>query len=767
MHAERKGEGRFWGTVAFAIVMIAGLALLQLEPRPLEANAPATEFSAARAKASLARILMDERPHPTGSAENDHVRQRVIEAFRALGIETSEQETIACGEYGNCARVINVVADIPGRAAGPAVLLNAHYDSVGAGPGASDDGAGLATLLEVARALKQGGTPERTIRFLVDDGEEVGLLGAEAWTTASSPDDTLAVVVLEARGTSGPALLFETHKGNMELIRAYARAAASPASSSVYFSVYERLPNRTNFTVFKREGYRGMAVAFIEEPARYHTPLDNLEHLSDRSLQHMGELALSLTRELSANGLRDSEENASWFDLAGTTLVYWPEQWNVWLSVAALLLVSFVGYSAWRSGRASPTHVLGGWFAILGVLVVAAGIGWGIWQIGRARGGDSGWFANGSFLVMAAWLAAVVSATLPFTVVRRAPSILSMWTSVWLIQGILGVVLARLLPGAAYLAFMPALAAGLSGTISLFGRHRDRVEGMLLVPFGVSLLLVVPLVHSLYDGLGLVAVPGVAVLACLTLLPLMVASTEARRTAMLTVAGVGLVVASVVAFLLTPVFSASVPRGLNVVAVHGGDGSASVLLLGAADPIPSRIRGAAEWSKEPAELLRRPGADQSPRLWTTRIEDADAEPPDLSASTLDDAAGSATLRLVVRPGDPDSLLRIRFPESVDLVDLAFGGHAVAIEGRQWSTLALRGVPADGATVTARVQAGSEVMVIEERPGLRPAARRLADLRGSAEVPIGPGDRTITVARLAIDSLHGKVADVLTPNSDSP
>ena len=53
----------------------------------------------------------------------------------------------------------NVVARLEGTEQGPAVLLAAHYDSVAAGPGASDDGTGAATVLEIARALKYCRSP--------------------------------------------------------------------------------------------------------------------------------------------------------------------------------------------------------------------------------------------------------------------------------------------------------------------------------------------------------------------------------------------------------------------------------------------------------------------------------------------------------------------------------------------------------------------------------------------------------------------------------
>src|SRR5690606_40854732 len=81
-----------------------------------------------------------------------------IRDFHVTGVQT-------------CALPI-LVATIPGREGDEAVLLAAHYDSVAAGPGAADDGAGVAALLEVARALKARRPPRRTVVLLFSDGEE-------------------------------------------------------------------------------------------------------------------------------------------------------------------------------------------------------------------------------------------------------------------------------------------------------------------------------------------------------------------------------------------------------------------------------------------------------------------------------------------------------------------------------------------------------------------------------------------------------------------
>jgi carboxypeptidase Q len=75
----------------------------------------------------------------------------------------------------------NTIAEIPGT--GPhrdeIVMLGAHMDSWHAGTGASDNGAGVAVVMEAVRILKAiGAKPDRTIRVALWSGEEQGLIGS-------------------------------------------------------------------------------------------------------------------------------------------------------------------------------------------------------------------------------------------------------------------------------------------------------------------------------------------------------------------------------------------------------------------------------------------------------------------------------------------------------------------------------------------------------------------------------------------------------------
>ena len=102
----------------------------------------------------------------------------------------------------------NVVARLEGtNDGGKAFLLMAHYDSVSTAPGASDDGAGVASMLETLRALKAGPPLKNDVIFLFTDGEERGLLGARAFVDSHPWAEDVGVVLnLEARGNTGPAI---------------------------------------------------------------------------------------------------------------------------------------------------------------------------------------------------------------------------------------------------------------------------------------------------------------------------------------------------------------------------------------------------------------------------------------------------------------------------------------------------------------------------------------------------------------------------------
>lgn len=82
----------------------------------------------------------------------------------------------------------NVIARIPGTDRAQEILtLTAHYDSVAAGPGAYDNMAGAAVIMELCRYF-QVHRPRRTLEFIWFGAEEEGLLGSQSYVNTHSDE---------------------------------------------------------------------------------------------------------------------------------------------------------------------------------------------------------------------------------------------------------------------------------------------------------------------------------------------------------------------------------------------------------------------------------------------------------------------------------------------------------------------------------------------------------------------------------------------------
>ena len=117
--------------------------------------------------------------------------------------------------YEDDLNTFNVIAEIPGT--DPAlrdqvVLVGAHLDSWHTGNGATDNGDGVAAVMEAMRILTAlRAQPRRTIRVALWSGEEQGLLGARAYIAqhlASPADREKLAVYLNDDPGSGRTLGF-------------------------------------------------------------------------------------------------------------------------------------------------------------------------------------------------------------------------------------------------------------------------------------------------------------------------------------------------------------------------------------------------------------------------------------------------------------------------------------------------------------------------------------------------------------------------------
>ncbi|MCX6371552.1 MAG: M20/M25/M40 family metallo-hydrolase, partial [Actinobacteria bacterium] len=286
-----------------ALVVAVVAALVVVGVTPLGVSPPAPErsaaggFSAGRAMVLLRAIAA--APRPMGSEGAAQARDAIVAELKALHLASHVQTASAvAAQSGRVAGTVsNVVARLPGSDPSRAVLLVAHYDSVPVAAGAADDGGGVVTLLETARAMASGPRPRNDIIFLFTDGEERGLLGARAFLREEPWAYGVGVVLnFDSPGSSSPVLMYETSAGNGLLVREFVAAAPRPHTSSLMFEVSRRLPIASDFRPFVAAGVPGMSFGALDGPAFDHTAYDSLESFHARSLQHEGDTALALAR---------------------------------------------------------------------------------------------------------------------------------------------------------------------------------------------------------------------------------------------------------------------------------------------------------------------------------------------------------------------------------------------------------------------------------------------------------------------------------------
>jgi hypothetical protein len=521
--------------IAFLVLVTVFVISRQTAPRTIPADAPATAYSSGRAMKYLE--VISQSPRPPGSAGHAAARDHILKELTAMGLQPEVQETnvVSSRPDGSGLAVVvrNVIARLKGTSGGKALLLAGHYDTVPNAPGASDDGASVATMLETLRALKAGPPPNNDVIFLFTDAEELGLLGAKAFVDEHAwAKDVGLVLNFEARGTGGPVVMFETSEGNGWLMREFAKAAPAPVANSLLYEIYKLLPNDTDLTEFRRAHLPGLNFAFIEGVLRYHTQADNIENLDQRSLQHQGSYALALARHFGNVKLDQAGgENAIYFDVLGTVLLHYPAGWVLPLSILILVLFVAVVVLGLKRRRLTIKGIVAGFLLFLLNLFVAYVAVYLIWlfiatvQVSMGRSLIDDYYRDNLYFVGFVLVAVAVTAAL-YNLYRRKVSTENLFAGAILCWVILLLLTSLFLPGGSYILAWPLLFA-LLGLAYIFvakeGKARPLISvvvlGLCAVP---AIVLLAPIIYMILVALGLSAVAMVmplVVLLCGLLIP--------------------------------------------------------------------------------------------------------------------------------------------------------------------------------------------------------------------------------------------------------
>lgn len=749
-------SGALWALGVFAVLFVLFFfRAVPLTLDPLRATNAPDQFDAVRAIDRLGKVL-DGTPHPVDSAPLDGVRSRLLQEIVTLGYKPEVKATNTCrgsisGSSIRCALVQNIYFTA-GPKTGPALILTAHYDSVPASPGFGDDGIGVAVWLEVAKQLKEH-PPEKPVMFLITDGEETALLGAQAFVNAKADYgvEVGRIINLEARGVRGPAMMFETGHPNAGVVSDWAKNGARPFSNSMMTAVYELLPNSTDLTVHLRDGSNGINIAIADGLDFYHTNHDDLAHLDRASVQHMGDQALGATRAfLAADWAVDHEGGEiAYSDIASRIFVQLPQVFSL------ILLGLCFGVSAMLLVR--PTRA-GGWqkldwraFALPPALGLAGGLIAFVTQfaISLVRPEPSFWTAYPQALNMAIFAGVALMGALGLAYLAPNSKRESLFASGWFWFLIVGMGLSFAKAGFSMMYLMPGMVFVIAAAVAwLLPRFQ-------LIAYGVAsamlVLIFFPLLHLLDVMMGLSMAAMFGVVEAMVLAPLLALAGGIQRGKTLVLGAIGVIfVAGLVATSVVPAYSVDRPLPLNFTAHYNMDESKAALFAGAR---PGALPKAVKDQLTVGEIASPPGAAANLAAKSIPF----TPPTPATARLVSDTAtaeGKRSLKLqLAAPGA--RVVRLRIPAEGHPTQLAYGDKPIAMREAQngFYIVEIVGRAADGATLDFTLAPPANAA--SKQPDwiiqgiwtqLPPDAKPLTDARPETAVRIQDGDVTVTTKK---------------------
>lgn len=212
----------------------------------------------------------------------------------------------------------NIVAKIPGGdLANEYVIIGAHYDHLGNTcrtpdaadticNGATDNGAGDAAVLEIARKIKAAGTPRRTVVLALWDREEDGLVGSNYY--AQHPivpiAKTIAYINFDIQGANLLPSLRNTsfavgaETGGARLTDAVKSAIGNgPLQTRLVSSIFGQ--GRSDYVNFTNVGVPNVFFSDSTGPC-YHTTKDELKVVDFTKLERQVDIAYRLSADLIA-----------------------------------------------------------------------------------------------------------------------------------------------------------------------------------------------------------------------------------------------------------------------------------------------------------------------------------------------------------------------------------------------------------------------------------------------------------------------------------
>lgn len=474
-----------------------------------------TDFSIDHALHHLKNI--SQKAHYVGSEEHKNVQNYIVNTLNKLGFETEIQTQTAINKKwiaGTTAE--NILARYKGSGNGKALMLLSHYDSNPHGSlGASDAGSGVVTILEGIRAyLAKNETPKNDIIILISDAEELGLLGAQAFVDEHRwTKDVGLVLNFEARGSGGPSyMLMETNGKNSKLLSEFLAAKPNfPAANSLMYSIYKKLPNDTDLTVFREDAnINGFNFAFIGDHFDYHTAQDSYERLDRETLLHQADYLTTSLNYFANSDLENlnSDEDFVYVNFPFIKMLTFPFSWVIPMLIIAIVLfiiLLFVGFSL---KKITKKGVLKGFLPFLISLVLCGGIsfyGWKLLEIIHPQYKDilHGFTYNGYIYIFAFVFLNLFILLKVYKYFRKQDKIRDLLIAPIFFWLIINVLISLYIKGAGFF-IIPVFTALLVLAISIFMYLEQRSLRILSTIFFIpTIYIFAPMIKMFPVGLGL------------------------------------------------------------------------------------------------------------------------------------------------------------------------------------------------------------------------------------------------------------------------
>lgn len=246
--------------------------------------------------------------------------------------------------YNDVHNVIARVEAASPTATNQSLLMNCHFDSVPDSPGASDDGAACAVMIELFRVIIATGHPlNYNLIFLFNGAEENIMQASHGFITQHRwAQEIVGFINLEACGAGGRELLFQAGPSNPHLLDVYSQVVPYPYASTLAQEIFQSglIPGETDFRIFRDFGkLSGVDFAWSSNGYVYHTQYDNIAQIPWGSLQRTGDNMLALIKGINEKGIRvqkhEKSHNLVFFDILGAFVIRWKVTLSLLINLSA------------------------------------------------------------------------------------------------------------------------------------------------------------------------------------------------------------------------------------------------------------------------------------------------------------------------------------------------------------------------------------------------------------------------------------------------